>query len=75
MSVNPGFLLLLLRLQEVRTVDAAYRLGAALYFKNFVRSNWSQVVVITSDFIIYHSPPQPLYHLLLLRYLYYYAGG
>eukprot|EP00026_Physarum_polycephalum_P001434 Phypoly_transcript_01435.p1 GENE.Phypoly_transcript_01435~~Phypoly_transcript_01435.p1 ORF type:complete len:984 (+),score=185.73 Phypoly_transcript_01435:58-3009(+) len=42
-STQPGFLLLLLRLQEVKTVDPSLRLGAALHFKNFVRANWSQV--------------------------------
>lgn len=47
-SAQPGFLLLLLRLQEIKTVEPAFRLGAALYFKNFVKKNWSQVVVITS---------------------------
>lgn len=50
-SSQPGFLILLLRLQEIKTVDTAIRLSAALYFKNFVRTQWSQVenVILISD--------------------------
>jgi hypothetical protein len=51
-STQPGFLLLLLRLQEIKTVDPSLRLGAAVHFKNFVRSNWSQVVVFTPNIFI-----------------------
>lgn len=56
LSVRPGFLILLLSLQNVKTVDASLRLGAALYFKNFVRTNWNQVLYVCT-----HPYPIPFY--------------
>lgn len=40
-STRPGFLISLLKLQTITTVDPNVRLAAAVFFKNFAKLNWS----------------------------------
>jgi exportin-2 (importin alpha re-exporter) len=39
-SGQPGFCVILLKLQEVQTIDINTRLAAALFFKNIVKAHW-----------------------------------
>lgn len=40
-EAQPGFSILLLHLVASQETDQALRLAAALYFKNFIKRNWT----------------------------------